>query len=193
MLVLSRKPRESIIINGNIVVSIAAIEGNRVRLGIEAPPDVAILRAELTPHHAAGNGKAAIQGKSYRILIVEDDEVDRLMVRRCLKGAQPQQQFILSESGLGKDGLDRCRQEKPDCVLLDYRLPDISGLQFLEALRHNGVSHNIPVVLITGQRGEQIKTESLANGAQRFLAKRDLSPEKLREEIFEAMRAINSN
>jgi carbon storage regulator len=47
MLVLSRKPNEAIIINGNIRVMVVGIRGNHVRLGIEAPESVAIFREEL--------------------------------------------------------------------------------------------------------------------------------------------------
>jgi carbon storage regulator len=47
MLVLSRKKNESIVIGDNIVVKVVEIHGNRVRLGIEAPADVAVHRGEV--------------------------------------------------------------------------------------------------------------------------------------------------
>ena len=47
MLVLSRKPTESILINGNIRITITAIKGGQVRIGIEAPSEVTIDRAEV--------------------------------------------------------------------------------------------------------------------------------------------------
>ena len=50
MLVLSRKKNESIIINDNITVTVIEIRGDKVRLGIEAPRDVCILRKELSDH-----------------------------------------------------------------------------------------------------------------------------------------------
>ena len=53
MLVLSRKPRESVLIDGDIRVTIVRISGNRVQLGIEAPPGVTIKRSELPPQTAA--------------------------------------------------------------------------------------------------------------------------------------------
>jgi carbon storage regulator len=53
MLVLSRKVNESIIIAGNIRVTMSAIRGRQVRLAVEAPPDVHIVRAELVPAPAA--------------------------------------------------------------------------------------------------------------------------------------------
>jgi carbon storage regulator len=50
MLVLSRKERERIKVGDSIVVTIVQVSGDRVRVGIEAPPDVLILRDELEPH-----------------------------------------------------------------------------------------------------------------------------------------------
>ena len=47
MLVLSRKPGEQILIDGNIVVTVVQCDGNRVRIGIKAPPEVPIVRIEV--------------------------------------------------------------------------------------------------------------------------------------------------
>ena len=47
MLVLSRKPQEAIVINGEITVRIIGIKGNTVRLGIEAPKEIPVLRSEI--------------------------------------------------------------------------------------------------------------------------------------------------
>jgi carbon storage regulator len=47
MLVLRRKPGEAIILNGVIVIRVLSIEGDRVKLGIDAPPDVIVVREEL--------------------------------------------------------------------------------------------------------------------------------------------------
>lgn len=49
MLVLTRKARETIIVGDNIVISVVEIQGNRVRIGVQAPGDVSIRRAELAP------------------------------------------------------------------------------------------------------------------------------------------------
>lgn len=47
MLVLTRKPHESLVISDNIVITVVEIQGERIRLGIEAPKDVAIYRGEV--------------------------------------------------------------------------------------------------------------------------------------------------
>jgi carbon storage regulator len=50
MLVLSRKESERIRLGDSIVVTVVRVSGDKVRLGIEAPPDVLVLREELEPH-----------------------------------------------------------------------------------------------------------------------------------------------
>jgi carbon storage regulator len=57
MLVLTRKMGEQIVIGPNVVVKVLAVEGNRVRLGVVAPPEVSIRRAEL------GTGRDPAEGQ----------------------------------------------------------------------------------------------------------------------------------
>ena len=54
MLVLTRKTDQQVVIGPNIVVTVLEIRGNRVRLGIEAPRQVPVLRSELVPLHRGG-------------------------------------------------------------------------------------------------------------------------------------------
>lgn len=56
MLVLTRKLNERIVIGENIRITVVGIRGNHVRLGIEAPPEVTILRDELRRHEAPAGG-----------------------------------------------------------------------------------------------------------------------------------------
>jgi len=61
MLVLSRKESERIRLGDSIVLTIVRVSGDKVRLGIEAPPNILVLRDELQPHEQAaltGDGKA---------------------------------------------------------------------------------------------------------------------------------------
>lgn len=59
MLVLSRKPGDSIVIGGGVRIRVLRIEGKHVRIGIEAPDDVAIIRAELLVDSVEGEPLAA--------------------------------------------------------------------------------------------------------------------------------------
>jgi carbon storage regulator len=59
MLVLSRKLSQQILIGSNIAITVVKIEGNQVRLGIEAPPDISILRHELVARQAQDEVRGA--------------------------------------------------------------------------------------------------------------------------------------
>jgi len=61
MLVLTRKPEQSLVFGDNIIVTVLAIEGDRVKLGIQAPRDVAVLRQEVQAQVRAANKQAAAQ------------------------------------------------------------------------------------------------------------------------------------
>jgi carbon storage regulator len=61
MLVLSRKESERIRLGDSIVVTVIRVSGDKVRLGIEAPPNVLVLRDELQPHEQAALAQAAIR------------------------------------------------------------------------------------------------------------------------------------
>jgi carbon storage regulator len=58
MLVLSRRPNERIMLGNSIVVTVVKVTGDRVRLGIEAPSDVVVLRSELESRHVNGDSLA---------------------------------------------------------------------------------------------------------------------------------------
>ena len=59
MLILTRKPGQSIVMNGDIIVSVLAVEGDRVKLGIRAPADVTVLRDEVQRAVGGENRRAA--------------------------------------------------------------------------------------------------------------------------------------
>ena len=65
MLILTRKPEQSIIIDENIVVTVLGVEGDRVKLGIRAPAEVSVLREEIRREVGGENRRATVNGKVY--------------------------------------------------------------------------------------------------------------------------------
>ena len=105
-----------------------------------------------------------------RILIVDDSREDRLTFRRHLEAGN-EGPYLVSEAGSGSEGLARCRSESPDCVLLDYNLPDLNGLEFLEQLQQEFGKQAPAVVMLTGQGNETLAVKALKQGAQDYLVK----------------------
>lgn len=191
MLVLSRKANQSIIIGETIKLTVLETRGKHVRLGIEAPPEVSVMRGELVGEAQTAADPEAKAGR-LRILIVDDDEVDRRQIRRLLSKNETQK-YAIHEIDRGREGLQSCRSNPPDCVILDYCLPDIDGLEFLSSLRENENGVHIPVLLISGQKGKSIGQQSLDQGAQGFLIKKDMSHRTLYSAINNAIRYCSSN
>jgi len=105
-----------------------------------------------------------------RVLLVEDDAVDRLACRRAL-AQHPEYDFHISEAETGRQGLQLLLEQSPDLVLLDYRLPDQDGLEFLAELKHEGGKPVVPVLMITGAEHVGVAVEAMKRGARDYLVK----------------------
>lgn len=105
-----------------------------------------------------------------RLLLVEDDRVDRLACRRAL-AQHPDFEFVIAEAETGREGLQHTVERKPDCILLDYRLPDLSGLEFLAGLSAGLGEGAPPVVMLTGTDNVAVAVEAMRRGARDYLIK----------------------
>ncbi|MBI4780858.1 MAG: response regulator [Oscillatoriophycideae cyanobacterium NC_groundwater_1537_Pr4_S-0.65um_50_18] len=124
------------------------------------------------------------------LLIVDDTPEDRELYRRYLLQDSDVSYSIL-EASLGQQGLDLWQQHQPDAVLLDYRLPDLDGLEFLNRLRSFTRQPCLPVIVITGQGNEAIAVNALQAGAQDYLVKGQISSQGLRLSIRRTLTTVN--
>jgi signal transduction histidine kinase len=118
-----------------------------------------------------------------RILVVEDEEPDRVAVRRCL--LQAGLPARVDEVGSAHEALERIGTAVPDCVLLDYYLPGVDGLALLRDIRSLAV--DLPVVILTGRGGEETAVELMKAGAADYVPKAVLTPERLASTVRHAM------
>ncbi|MEL6384155.1 MAG: ATP-binding protein [Cyanobacteria bacterium J06626_18] len=123
-----------------------------------------------------------------KVLIVDDDEVDRLAIRRHLTKAAINAE--VTEAKDAKTAQNHLGHQSFSCIFLDYRLPDIDGVSLVRQLRENGFS--IPIIALTGQGDEQIAVELMKAGASDYLAKSRLSPDSLVRLIRTAMRVYEA-
>jgi signal transduction histidine kinase/DNA-binding response OmpR family regulator len=82
-----------------------------------------------------------------QILIVDDDDIARYLLRGLLS---PSGARLIEASG-GVEGLSVARQNKPDLIILDLQMPDLSGFEVLDTLKHDPETRKIPVVIYTSQ------------------------------------------
>lgn len=99
-----------------------------------------------------------------RILLVDDNLDHAQLALRALRG-----EGRVDAARLGAEAVDRAAEEEYDLVLLDYRLPDMSGLEVLARLR--AMAKPPAVILMSAQGSEEVAMEALKNGAAGYVVK----------------------
>jgi signal transduction histidine kinase len=121
-----------------------------------------------------------------RVLMVDDNPEDCELYRRFLKQDKAHAYHILRAES-AEEGLALCRSGQPDCVLVDYRLPDLDGLEFLTASASEDGTIPIPVIMLTGYGDETLVAEAMKAGAADYLPKNALSSKSLGRAIANAV------
>lgn len=125
--------------------------------------------------------------KKAKVLIVEDSAIDRENYRRLLL-RNKDYEFTFRDCDNGEDGLKAFREEKPDCILLDYNLPDIDGIEFLSAVQSESADYAIPVVvMLTGQGSSTVAVEAMRRGARDYIVKSNINQDTLNTSVNAAI------
>jgi signal transduction histidine kinase/DNA-binding NarL/FixJ family response regulator len=118
------------------------------------------------------------------VLILDDCATDREAYRRYLV-ADDRRMYQIVESESAEEGLALCQRHHFDGILLDFRLPDMSGLEFLGQLKQ--LQDDIAVIMLTAYGDEALAVQAIKGGAQDYLTKQQLSPEILRQTLNSAL------
>ncbi|WP_349257227.1 HAMP domain-containing protein [Vitreimonas sp.] len=113
-----------------------------------------------------------------RLLVVEDDPTEQFSIKELL--AHDDVEIGLASTG--KEALRSLKQEHWDCVVLDLRLPDMSGFDVLERLKQDEESRDVPVVVFTGKELSPEEDARLHTMARSIVVKGVESPERLLDE-----------
>jgi len=116
-----------------------------------------------------------------RILVVDDDAIDREILRTALNTST--MPIRLDETATGAEAMLRLAEKDYDCVLVDYRLPDMEGVDLVATLVRPG---GPACILITGQGSEAVAVDAMKRGASDYLSKSDLNTEALWRSILYA-------
>ncbi len=100
------------------------------------------------------------------ILVIEDNVDDQQLYQRALKNCDCRLVMIPT----AEIALARLPDLKPDLIMLDYKLPDLDGLGFLEKLTQHSASA-IPILMLTGEGSEAVAVEAMKKGADDYLVK----------------------
>ncbi|MGH8528634.1 MAG: phosphate regulon transcriptional regulator PhoB [Nevskiales bacterium] len=106
-----------------------------------------------------------MQGK--HVLIVEDEAPIRDLLRMILQRAE----FKISEASSVPEARLRLAEARPDLILLDWMLPGVSGVELARELRHNPLTRDLPIIMVTARVEEDDRVRGLNLGADDYVTK----------------------
>lgn len=116
-----------------------------------------------------------------KVLIIDDSAVMRKIIQRNIQ----QSGLIVDEfveAGDGREGLEKATTNAVDLILCDWNMPNMTGIDFVKALRGSGQKNNIPIVMVTTEGGESKIEEAKNSGANGYLTK-PFTPDQLKSKL----------
>lgn len=123
------------------------------------------------------------------LFLIDDNATDRHIIKRYLQ-RDLEHQYLFIEADTAERGLQQCHAPPPDCILIDYNLPDMSGLELLAELVGKSDRPLCPIVMMTGGGDEKIAVQAIQGGAQDYLVKSTLTPETLLMAVDNAIEKV---
>ncbi len=121
---------------------------------------------------------------SYQLLVIDDSKRDILLLERIL-GQAEDATFSVMHVESAQAGLDALGENAFDLVLLDYYLPDMDGLKFLEEKQTRGLT--TPVIMLTAFGQERLPVAAMQAGALDYFRKDEINSSLLGKAIRQAI------
>jgi two-component system, OmpR family, phosphate regulon response regulator PhoB len=132
---------------------------------------------------AAPEQKVQEVSKVRQILVVEDEQPIREMVAYALRRAG----FEVTEAGTSHDAKVKLADQRPDLMLVDWMLPDMSGLELTRQVKRDPQTRDVPIIMLTARAAEGDKVAGLDGGADDYVTK-PFSPRELLSRINAVLR-----
>jgi signal transduction histidine kinase len=137
------------------------------------------------------NAHAGAAASGWHVVIIDDSPEDRAEIRRLLfRGADRRYSFSEAETGAAGVTAVLTGPDLPDCVVLDFNLPDMDALEVLAQLAGTDGLPTCPVVVLTGGVAQETGRTVLRAGAQDYIAKDGLTPLALTRTIENAIERL---
>lgn len=127
---------------------------------------------------------ATSRGKRYTVLLVDDNRDLLLLITESLR-MLGDYTIVTAENGV--EGLHRAIEMRPDCMVIDIKMPGLDGYQLVRALRGDPATASMPLVMLTAMVQDSYRFAGLLAGADQFLTK-PIKPLDLVNAIQEAIR-----
>jgi CheY-like chemotaxis protein len=122
--------------------------------------------------------------RTYTILIIDDEELARYLIRKQLAGLR----LAIREARSGPEGIQLAAETRPDLVILDLAMPDMSGFEVLDRLRSRSETRGIPVIVHTSRTIGGPERERLVSQASAVVGKGPAGTGELRRSVEELMK-----
>lgn len=106
---------------------------------------------------------------SKMILVVDDSRIMRNIVKNTFLRLNIPCEFV--EASNGKEALDLLVKNKVDLILLDWNMPELSGIDFLKKVRANVNYKDLPIIMVTSEAARYNVIEALKTGATDYIIK----------------------
>jgi putative two-component system response regulator len=108
-----------------------------------------------------------VENGSARILVVDDDPRNTRLVKAMLAA----EDYVIDSAASGEEALVAVAAAKPDLILLDVMMPDVTGFDVAARLKLDPQTHNIPIIMVSSLDDRASKLTALGKGAEEFLTK----------------------
>lgn len=122
--------------------------------------------------------------QNLKIAIIEDDGVIRQMYRMKFEN----EDFEVQVADNGKDGVALVEDMRPDIILLDLHMPEMNGVEALEAIRSKPWGKTIPVIILTNLGEEESPKNLRALGIHSYIVKADFTPRQVVARVKDALK-----
>jgi CheY-like chemotaxis protein len=102
-----------------------------------------------------------------KVLYVEDHPAQSDIIKQMLEFAE--YEVVLANSG--EQGIEKAREEQPDVILMDLRMPGIGGIEAVKRLKSDPTVSHIPIIVISAWTSRANRDEAIQAGAAKFMAK----------------------
>ncbi len=123
-----------------------------------------------------------------RVLYIEDNKDNRLLVRRILMASD--YDFVVLEAESAQKGIEIALAQPPDLILMDLSMPDMDGLTATKHIRTLPALSHIPIVALTANAMESDRDRSLQAGCDGYI-KKPIDVDKFPDEVFTFLRSRN--
>ncbi len=113
------------------------------------------------------------------ILLLDDNQENLYLLKQMLRELAGAKQIVTAEFISPNEALVWCRENEPDLCLVDYQMPEMSGVEFIDAARQLPGFNGIPIIIITGADEKELRQRALQHGATDFLT-RPVDPVELK-------------